>query len=288
MDGTNYPINQNLQIDQGETTPKPEKLNKPYLITNCILSFLIIVLGAIYVAIYVTRNSDVGGDANTSEANNNAGGLTPSAVFKDLTKEEALAFLQVQTDVNGTLPKDYVGEEIPSAIITNGIMIVSDLNLIYSYGTIEDLKEMAHKEYSGSNFLSANSAEEYDDNNVEIKEYDYYAIVTPKRVKGATSCSHGHTNDCDSLLSFKRSYLDYHQEETSPHSFNDVYYINTQNPDIINYLLRVYTFFSQTGFFGGHGNIYSYNFLFRINSHYFIFFFSKSKNRKRCIYNNNW
>ena len=227
---------------------------------------IILVIAGAGAAIYIglngntTRNNGTNNDNVTSENNNNVDNTTLPTNFEDLTKEEALNFLRSQTDIAGTLPENYVGEEISSAIITNGNTIVSDLDLIYSYDTIEELKEMAHKKYSGFNFLATDNTEEYDDSNFEIAEYDYYAIVTPKRAKGATSCDHGYNKDCDSLLSFKRSYLDHHQEETTPNSYNDVYYINTQNPDIINYLLRVYTFFSRVGFVGGHGNIYSYIF----------------------------
>ena len=174
-----------------------------------------------------------------------------------------MAFLRNQTDINGTLPKDFVGEEVSNAVITNGRTIVSDLDLIYSYDTIEDLKEMAHKKYGNINYLFTDNTEEYENNNFEIKEYDYYAIVTPNRIKGATYCDHGYNSDCDSLLSFKKEYLNYYQEETISElgaiNANDVYYITTQDPQIINYLLRVYVFFSNIGF-GSHGNIYSYDF----------------------------
>ncbi len=245
----------NHLINQNSTTSNFKNPNKPYYIILGILFFFIIALGIADITIYTTRNND----NVTSENNNNVDNTSLPTNFEDLTKEEALNFLRSQTNITGTLPENYVGEEISNAIITNGNTIVSDLDLIYSYDTIEELKEMAHKKYSGLNFLATDNTEEYNDSNFEIAEYDYYAIVTPKRAKGATSCDHGYNNDCDSLLSFKRSYLDHHQEETTPHSYNDVFYINTKNPDIINYLLRVYTFFSRVGF-GGHGNIYSYIF----------------------------
>lgn len=249
----------NHLINQNSTTSNFKNPNKPYYIILGILFFFIIALGIADIAIYTTRNNGTNNNNVTSENNNNVDNTTLLTNFEDLTKEEALAFLQAQTDITGTLPKNYVGEEISNAVITNGNTIVSDLDLIYSYDTIEELKEMAHKKYSGLSFLAKDNTEEYDDNNFEITEYDYYAIVTPKRAKGATSCDVGYYNDCDSLFSFKRSYLDHHQEETTPHSYNDVFYLRTQDPDIINYLLRIYTFFSRVGF-GRHGNIYSYNF----------------------------
>ena len=248
MDNINSPTNQN------SVTSNPKNPNKPYYIILSLLSFLVIILGVANIYIYTTKNSDTSNYTDMSGANNTAS----STPFEDLTKEEALAFLQAQTDINGTLPKNYVGEEISNAVI------VSNLDLIYSYDTIEELKEMAvQKKYNSLNFLitddlTTDDAEEYNDNNLEITEYDYYAIVTPKQVEGRTSCNNIY-NGCDSLLSFKRNYLDYHVEETTPNSYNDVFYLNTQDPDIIDYLLRVYSFFSHVGF-GGHGNIYSYSF----------------------------
>lgn len=249
MSNTNHLMNQN------PVTSNPKNPNKPYLILLGFLSFLIITLGIADIVIYTIKNNSV---------NDNTNNTTPLTTFENLTKEEALAFLQAQTDITGTLPKNYVGEEISNAVITNGSTIVSDLDLIYSYDTIEELKEMAvQKKYNSLNFLitddlTTDDAEEYNDNNLEITEYDYYAIVSPKQVEGRTSCDNIY-NGCDSLLSFKRNYLDYNVEEATPNSYNDVFYLNTQDPDIINYLLRVYTFFSRIGF-GGHGNIYSYSF----------------------------
>jgi len=259
MDNTNYPINQHPYINQNATASRTKNPNKPCLIILSILSFLIVILGATNVAIYLTRNNDANVGTNTPEANNNVDDIVSSTAFEDLTKEQALAFLRAQTDITGTLPKNYVGEEISNAVITSGTTIINDIELIYSYDTIDDLKEMANERYSDLDFFSSDNTDEYDENNYEIKEYDYYAIVTPKRTEKSTPCDYNHTSDCDSLLSFKRSYLDYHQEETTPTSFNDAYYLNTQNPDIINYLLRVYSFFSGVGF-GSHGNIYSYKF----------------------------
>lgn len=242
MDNANYPTEQN------PVTSNSQNSNRPYYIILSILSFLIIILGVADIYIYTAKNGSANNN-NISNTNNNTKSLIP---FEDLTKEEALAFLRAQTNITGTLPENYVGKEISSAVVTNGSTIVSDLELIYSYDTIEELKEMAHKKYSDFN-------SEYDDNNFEITEYDYYAIVTPKRAKEATSCDHGYNNDCDSLLSFKRNYLDYRQEETGPTSVNNVFYLNTRDSNIINYLLRVYSFFSRVGF-GRHGNIYSYSF----------------------------
>ena len=253
MSYANYFADQNLQTNQNIKASKPKNSNKIYYIILSILSFFILILGIANVVVYITGSSNLGSGTGVLGPNGDNRTMALTA-FEDLTKEEALAFLRAQTDVTGTLPENYVGKEITNSIIMNGNTLVSDLELIYSYDTIEDLKQMAQKKYSGF------GSKRYDESNFEVKEYDYYAIVTPNRAKGATSCDYGYNNDCDSLLSFKRSYLDHHQEETTPNSYNDVFYLNTREPGIINYLLRVCTFFSRVGMGGGHGNIYSYVF----------------------------
>ena len=258
-----HPINQKSHLNQDAAVSKTNNPNKTYLIILVILSFFLIVLGIANIAIFITKKDNSSNNTRVSETdnstNNSTNDQTPTTAFEDLTKEEAFAFLQKQTDITGILPKDFVGEEISSAVVTNQRTIVSDLDLRYSYNTIEELKEIAYKKYVNQNSQPANNIQEYIDNNFEIKEYDYYAIVTPKKIKGATSCDHGKNKDCDSFLSFKRSYLDYRQEETSPNSFNSNFHLNTKDPNIINRLLRVYAFFSKIGP-TRHGNIYSYKF----------------------------
>ncbi len=176
--------------------------------------------------------------------------------FEDLTKEEAIAFLEHRsTDSRELIPADYVGKEVTNAIIMDGNTIVSNLSLIYSYGDLAELEEMARKQFDPSFGLSDDPEEASD---FEIKEYAYYAIVTPERAKGATECDHGYSSDCNSLLSFKRDYLNYYSEETSPNSFNDVAYVNTRDPEIVSKLLRTFNYLAPSLI--GHGNIYSYSF----------------------------
>jgi len=215
-----------------------------------ILSFFMVILGVADTIIYVAKGN---GSNNVADApviyENNDNTIAPTS-FKDLTKEEALTFLQNQTDITGTLPQDFVGKEITDALIVNNNTIVRDLDLIYSYGTIEELKQMACEEYN-----SPLQTGEIGEDEFEVKEYDYYAIVTPNKTTETHSI--GFNKNC--LLSFKREYLDYRKEKTTPSSYNDVYYLNTSVPEIADYLLRVYVFFSRIGL-GGHGNIYSYSF----------------------------
>lgn len=240
------------------STPNTSKAKAPSKIYYIVFGGLAILVIILVVILCLVGN----GDSNTDDvdgANVTANSAAASTAFENLTKAEALAFLQSrEDDANGVLPEGYVGEEITDAVIMSGRnLIVSDLDLIYSYETEAELEQMARQKYSGFWSNDEDDAEA----DFEIKEYDYYAIVTPKRIKdGATSCDHGYYNDCDSLLSFKRSYLNYLREESSPHSFNDAFYVNNYDPEVVNELLRVYTFFASIGFGGGHGNIYSYSF----------------------------
>ena len=99
----------------------------------------------------------------------------------------------------------------------------------------------------------------------KFTEYDYYAIVTPDRIKkDSTQCDHGYNRDCDSLLSFKREYLDHHQEVTTNKyggkSYNDVVIMKTTDKKIVSQILRIYTLFSSVGLSTGPGSVYSYDF----------------------------
>lgn len=252
-----------LNFDSGSSVPVVtsaqlvKNRNKSRYIIFGGLVILMLVLGIIALIVLRSMNdiSDVDG---TTTDDNNVSDTAVTNAFKNLTKAEAVAFLQSRTDGTiGLLPEGYVGEEIVNSIIMSGYnVIVSDLDLAYSYGDMEELEQLIRRNYSSFSL----SRDEVDINDFEIKEYDHYVIVTPKRIKGATTCDHGYYYDCDSLLSFKRDYFNYLSEKTSPNSSQDAFYINTSDPEIVNELLRAYTFFVSIGFGGGHGNIYSYSF----------------------------
>lgn len=76
----------------------------------------------------------------------------------------------------------------------------------YSYDTIDDLRQIAEGWYG---VLGHNDGLTEDD--YEIKEYDYYAIVTSNRIEGTNTCDddYYYYGDCNSLLSFKREYINY-------------------------------------------------------------------------------
>lgn len=250
------PIPQNNEIP---TTNIPQKTGNKLLVIILIIICLGIIGGGTYL--FISNNNTSDQTAQSGSSNSNTNQLTK---FEDLTKEEAIAFLNSkQNSPLGIIPENYVGDEVLNSIIMDGNTYISDLNLIYSYDSLEDLTEQVHEKYYKYDYSVESNSNKNNLDNFEIKEYDYYAIVTPNRIKEATSCDHGYYQDCDSLLSFKRKYLDYQQEETKldfGSSINDVAYINTKDPEIINDILRTFTFFSDTGFGGGHGNIYSYYF----------------------------
>lgn len=258
----NVPVSgQDSRAAQGTSSPESRKPVNTKIIIGLLVAFVVGLL-AIGITICILKNGVQDDNIQDSQdsgvqdgdSSEDAVSAADRAVFENMTKAEAMAFLQASKDTMGNLPVGYVGEEIANATIVNGNTIVSDLKLIYSYDGIEELRQRVEEKYQ--NFLLNNTV---DSSDYEIKEYDYYAIVTPNGIKGATSCDHGYNTDCDSLLSFKRSYLDYLLEEISPNSFRDVAYVNTRDPEIVEYLMRVFTFFSTVGF-GGHGNIYDYSF----------------------------
>ncbi len=224
-------------------------------------SFLILVIIGIVLAVGILIFTFVNnGNFLKKEDKEDQPAQVGSGEFEDLTKEEAIAFLKTQDGVRGILPDGYVGEEITSAVIMNGNVHVSDIRLIYSYSNLEELKQMAHRQFYGYDH------DDYEDD-FQIKEYDYYAIVTPNRAINATSCDRGLYNECDSVLSFKSEYFNYYRSEktyeengTTATEANDVAYMITRDPEIVNYILRVFTFFSSVGGSSSYGNIYSYDF----------------------------
>lgn len=275
MENQNHPINTNIKpqpnLSSIDINTPPQTTNSPQspnYKTPIIITTAIIVLGLIgcIAALFIPNGplSIMHNQPNTPQPNNPVNQQTS---FESLTKEEALAFLRSNTSVNGIIPKNYVDDTIINTPITNGNTIVSDLVLIHSYGDIEELKQLARREYQDLNFFYDQKSEEATspEDNFEITEYDHYAIVTPNRIKGEiTSCDHGYNSDCDSLLSFKKQSLDYREEETVSDkgykSTTDGCYINTNlNPQIISQLLRIYSIVGLYSY-NGHGNIYSYDF----------------------------
>ena len=231
---------------------------------------IIIITAGIGIAIWFMRPNGNPGGSQDQDANNNSSNNTDNSVtkFEDLTKEEAIAFLKTPMVGKGRTPKDYVSKEITDSIIVqsnglpNSITIVSDLELVYSYDTLDELKTIADDEYRP---YGRSKSDESEKATYTITEYDYYAIVTPDRIKkDSTQCDHGYNRDCDSLLSFKREYLDHHQEVTTNKyggkSYNDVVLMKTTDKEIVSQILRIYTLFSSVGLSTGPGSVYSYDF----------------------------
>lgn len=231
---------------------------------------IIIITAGIGITIWFMRPNGNPGGSQEPDANNNSSNNTDNSVtkFEDLTKEEAIAFLKTPMVGKGRTPKDYVDKEITDSIIVqsnglpNSITIVSDLELVYSYDTLDELKTIADDEYRP---YGRSKSDESEKATYTITEYDYYAIVTPDRIKkDSTQCDHGYNRDCDSLLSFKREYLDHHQEVTTNKyggkSYNDVVLMKTTDKEIVSQILRIYTLFSSVGLSTGPGSVYSYDF----------------------------
>ena len=231
---------------------------------------IIIITAGIGIAIWFMRPNGNPGGSQDQDANNNSSNNTDNSVtkFEDLTKEEAIAFLKTPMVGKGRTPKNYVDKEITDSIIVqsnglpNSITIVSDLELVYSYDTLDELKTIADDEYRP---YGRSKSDESEKATYTITEYDYYAIVTPDRIKkDSTQCDHGYNRDCDSLLSFKREYLDHHQEVTTNKyggkSYNDVVIMKTTDKEIVSQILRIYTLFSSVGLSTGPGSVYSYDF----------------------------
>lgn len=231
---------------------------------------IIIITAGIGITIWFMRPNGNPNGSQDQDANNNSSNNTDNSVtkFEDLTKEEAIAFLKTPMVGKGRTPKNYVDKEITDSIIVqsnglpNSITIVSDLELVYSYDTLDELKTIADDEYRP---YGRSKSDESEKATYTITEYDYYAIVTPDRIKkDSTQCDHGYNRDCDSLLSFKREYLDHHQEVTTNKyggkSYNDVVIMKTTDKKIVSQILRIYTLFSSVGLSTGPGSVYSYDF----------------------------
>lgn len=269
---------QNAIVQNPPVQAPPSKSKKPILIA-CIVGAIVLIAAIIGIVCVVVMQNDENNDPADSVAGNitdgSEGNATTDAAdyvdavddafldvddvvdvekFKQMTKAEAVAFLQAGRSTGGAMPKGYVDEEIMGLVIVESSVIASDVLLKYSYDTIDDLQKIAEEWYG---LLGHNYGITEDD--YTIKEYDYYTILTPNRIDGTNTCDYEYYGDCKSLLSFKRSYINYYQEETTPTSYNDVIYLNTQNPELVERLLKMYSFF-YNGAASSHGNIYGSSF----------------------------
>lgn len=175
--------------------------------------------------------------------------------FKRMTRDEVIAFLRAGRNTAGSMPKNYIGEEITDLVIVENDTVKSDMKLKYSHDTIDSLRQIA-EEYYG--VLGRNDGITEDD--CKIKEYDYYAIVIPNRIEGTDMCDYEYYGSCNSPLSFRRDYINYFQEQTAPNSYNDAGYLNARDLETIEYLLRIFSLFHDYGIASTHGNIYGSSF----------------------------
>lgn len=234
------PFAQNLPLQTLQ--PKSKKL----ILIACIVGLLVltlVVVGIVCVVILQDNN-------NIPNITLDAANVIDVEKFEQMTKAEAIAFLQAGRNTGGNIPTNYVGEEITDLVIVENNVVLSDVSLKYSHETIDDLRQMAEEWYG---VLGHNDGITEDD--YEIEEYDYYAIVIPNRIEETNTCDYDYYGSCNSLLSFNSNYINYYREETSPNSYHDVIYINTQNPELVERLLRTYSLFYDYGSASGHGNI---------------------------------
>lgn len=222
-------------INQPTNTPKT---TKPVVIAIAIITLIGVIGALIYFLIPGIRPSSKTGNDNDSDG-------SQQTAFDDLTKEEAITFLKNQASSASSVPNNYVKDEIKNAAMsTNG------LRLIYSYDTLNNLEQQVIEEYAEYNLLLPDPDKRIEYNDFKITEYDYYAIVTPN---DTSQCDYFYYQHCNSLLSFKREYIDY---AADPPNVN--YTLNTRDPEIANYLLRVLNY---CGIFdSSHRNIYNYTF----------------------------
>ena len=240
-------------IPNPQIVPEPQPalnqpINTPQKPKTALIAIIIIVLLGIIgglVCYFITNQQP------SSQTNNGGNSSQQQTKFEDLTKDEAIAFLKSRAGSVYSVPDGYVNDEIKNVVVTEGNTIISDLELIDSYDNLDDLKQLAIEKYNKYKIFSPDDEVETEFTDFTMTEYDYYAIVTPNHLR---RCDYNHYSRCDSLLSFRRKYVNRKTDTMSP----KVFALNTTDPEIANYLLRVLTF---CGVFNGrYGNIYSYSF----------------------------
>jgi hypothetical protein len=238
--------------------PKPPKKNIMPIIIVAIVAVLFI--GAGVLAVVLANNSGSKTDETAKNEKKKDEYVEPEIKFEDLTKEQVVAFLKDKTNVvgHGILPKGYVGEEIKGEYEIDDNVIYRELEMVYSYGNLDELKEIAIDKYNKLLFTNAKKVTEED---LIIKEYDYYAIV---RADTGVDCHDTHYSSCDSLLSFKKDYFDYHRATTRSGSgltyVDNVMSLKTRDAEVANAVMRAYTLFYSSGWSVGVGNVYDYHF----------------------------
>lgn len=246
--------------------PKTKKSKAPIII----LITIIVLIAAGILAFVLISNNGQGGKADDSgkvaddgsEKKPEEKNVGSDVKFEDLTKDQALAYYSRMFEEPFVIPDGYVKKEIIDAYkILEGRFHERDLRLVYSYDSLDELKQVALDRYNRYSYSKSPAVSEGD---LVIKEYDYYAIVSLKDVEEFDSCDDTKYSDCDELLSFKKKYLDYEQvvskEGSGPTYVNDVKKMVTRDADVVNYLMRVNTFFYSNGWNVGPGTIYSYSF----------------------------
>ena len=220
--------------------------NKKNLIVIALAATCFAILSGAILALSRSSQSGTLGGSTSSQG---------KTKFENLTKDEAYAFLQSQGESGRIKTVGYIQDELLNAVRFRDGKRINDLRKLYSYGTMEELQQLlAEKSH-------------YADVEYQVTEYDYYAIATPKGEK----CEeiNYYTSACDSWISFKRDYLDDHEEYTTfdgHRGTQEEITIKTGNPSELKPILAAYSFSATSLVPAGKPYLYDYTFKEQDNS----------------------
>lgn len=170
--------------------------------------------------------------------------------FSNLTKEEAMKFIEYQTSINSKVPDNFVNDDVK---LQSGEKY---LELLYSYEKTSEIKEIAKESVFGSNngfrsFLNNEPKYSLDKMYVQLHD-DIYAItyVNPDEIECEDSyCYRG--------VTFNKKYVNYYDdviktEESESHN-NKTIFMNLE-PSFVKEAMAIIIYISN------YSNIYDYTF----------------------------
>ena len=226
MDGidSNIPT---IKNNQSPSMSKTEKTNKTLYVILAILSFLIIVIGAIDIVLFFNKDTSI--DNMNSDESISSDDTTDSNMddhaFEDLTKEQALAAIYTMLKPN-YIPDGFANQKIKTESLF--------YNLIDSFASKESLEEIRKAKYP---------------NHIIDYVQDYYAILhaNPEQDDCNYTCD-------ETYISFNNKYIDIKRDSSS-----DITFLNKEK-DFIETALPVLSISFNTLYSNIH-NIYSFEFL---------------------------
>lgn len=214
------------------TNAAPKKSKGFLIIIVLVLLCLVAVGGGLAFAMINTQSTPT-----PAQPDNSAN----KTKFEDLTKEEAIAFLKTAKNNRGVVPEDFIDSSTYDAITVNSTlygMILAD-----SYDSYDELEQHAHQKFDVFTNALKYLGEEIDENDVfEIEEYDYFAVIKPK--KAIEDCT-GAFDNCNYYLSFKKAYIEsvgndtYSSYQTT--KSDNTYYLKNFDMDVAKKILPVYS-----------------------------------------------